>query len=151
MSRGALVVVADRARARLFSWTRAAEALQELGDWANPEARLPCHVLAADRQGRSLNRQRGSRTALGDDAQRRNSTLRFARQVSARLRAELRAQHAVRLFIFAEAEFLGLLRKDLRSRGLAVPAELHAKNLTRAAPQRIREYLPKYPGRIIAK
>lgn len=147
MNRCALVVVADSAHARLFSWACGAGGLEELSDLVNPEARLPKHALVADRQGRGFNRQRGSRTALGSDTLRRNSALRFAQQVGTEVSAELRTQRAARLFILAEAEFLGLLRGALRTRRIAVPVNMIAKNLTRANVRRIRMYLPEYPGR----
>lgn len=148
MNRCALVVVADSARVRLFSWARGAEGLEELRDLVNPELRLPEHALATDRQGRGFNRQRGSRTALGRNTLRHNSVLRFAQQVGGVVSAELRTQRAARLFILAEVEFLGLLRGVLRTRRIAVPVNMIAKNLTRADVRRIRMYLPKYPERI---
>lgn len=148
MNRCALVLVADSGRARMFSWARGAGGLKELSDLVNPEARLPKHALAADRQGRGFNRQRGSRTALGGDTLRRNSALRFAQQVGAKVSAEVRTQRAARLFILAEAEFLGLLRGALRTRRIAVPVSMIVKNLTRADVRRIRMYLPKYLERI---
>ena len=143
MSQGALVLVADRARARLFSWERDMPQLREIGDLVNAEVRLPQRALASDRQGRGLNRQRGARTALGRDSLRRESAQRFAHEVGARLFAELRAQRAARLFVLADPEFLGLLRSVLRKRRLAVPVRMLAKNLTRADAQRIRAYLPE--------
>ena len=146
MNHGALVVVADRARARLFNWERDMPQLQEIGDLVNAEARLPQHALASDRQGRGFNRQRGSHTALGRDSLRRESAQRFAQEVGARLFAELRTQHAARLFVLADPEFLGLLRGVLRKRRLAVPVRMLAKNLTRADVQRIRAYLPERLG-----
>ncbi|HKT32265.1 MAG TPA: host attachment protein [Gammaproteobacteria bacterium] len=147
MSGGALVLVADSARARLFSWKRGIPQLQEIDDWVNAEARLPERALASDRQGRGFNRQRGSRTALGSTNLQRNSAQKFALRVGRRLAAESNARRAARLFVFAEAEFLGLLRTALRSRRPGLPVRGFAKNLTRATPQRIREYLPKYMGR----
>lgn len=147
MSDSALVLVADSARARLFSWERGVPQLQEISDLVNAEARLPERALASDRQGRGFNRQRGSRTALGSTALQRNAARRFALRVSAQLATESRTRRAARLFIFSETEFLGLLRTALRSRRLGLPVRTFAKNLTRAAPQRIREYLPKYLGR----
>lgn len=147
MSDSALVLVADSARARLFSWERGVPQLQEISDLVNAEARLPERALASDRQGRGFNRQRGSRTALGSTNLQRNSAQKFALRVGRRLAAESNARRAARLFVFAEAEFLGLLRTALRSRRPGLPVRGFAKNLTRATPQRIREYLPKYMGR----
>lgn len=147
MSGGALVLVADSARARLFSWERGIPQLQEICDLVNSEARLPQRALASDRQGRGLNRQRGARTALGSTSLQRNSAQKFALRVCRRLAIESNARRAAGLFIFAEAEFLGLLRAALRGRRPGLQVRGIAKNLTRATPQRIREYLPKYMGR----
>lgn len=147
MSREALVLAADSGRARLFGWEHGSSELEEIADMVNADARLPMHDLVSDRQGRGFNRQRGSRTALGSAALQRKRTQQFAREVSERLASESRTRRAPKIFVFAEAEFLGLLRSSLRNRRLGCPVYMDAKNLTRVTPQRIREYLPKYIGR----
>lgn len=142
MNEPALVLVADRSRARFFIRRPGEPELDELGDLLNPAGRLPARMLASDRQGRGFNRQRGSRTALGSDGLQRTHAERFARQIAARLAAELRTSRAARVYIFADAEFLGLLRATLRTRRIRVALHLSAKNLTRAATRRIYAELP---------
>lgn len=137
-----LVLVADRSRARFFIRRPDDPELDELGDLLNPAGRLPARALVSDRQGRGFNRQRGSRTALGNNGLQRTHAERFARQVVARLAAELRIWQAARAYIFADAEFLGLLRATLRTRRIRAALHLSAKNLTRAATRRIYAELP---------
>ena len=138
-----LVIAADRGHARLFSIARNQEQLQELSDLVNANARMPAHSLVTDRQGRTLNRQRGSRAALGHENLQDESARRFAHDVGAMLANRLHVQRAIRLFIIADPEFLGMLRIELRARQLAVPVRSIAKNVTRTSTECIRSYLPK--------
>jgi len=139
-----LVIAADRGRARLFSIAHAEEQLLELNDLVNANARMPAHSQVADRQGRMLNRERGSRVALGTENLQDESARRFAHEVGAMIAGRLHTQRAAgRLFVVADPEFLGMLRMELRARRLAVPVHGIAKNVTRVSPQRIRGYLPK--------
>jgi protein required for attachment to host cells len=151
VDREILVVAADRGRARVFSIAHDQEQLQELNDLVNTDARRPAHLLASDRQGRSLNRERGSRAALGRDNLQDESTRRFAHDVCAMIAAKRRRQSVDRLFIIADPEFLGMLRLELRNRQMPVPVRFIAKNVTRTSSERIRSYLPKrlWPRRVL--
>ncbi len=151
ITREILVVAADRGRARVFSIAHNQEQLQEFNDLVNADARRPAHTLASDRQGRSLNRERGSRAALGRDNLQDESARRFAHDIGATIADKWRKQALDRLFIIADPEFLGMLRMELRNRRLTVPVRYIAKNLTRASSQRIRSCLPKrlWPRRVM--
>jgi protein required for attachment to host cells len=146
-----LVVAADRGHARVFSNAHNQKELVELMDVVNADARLPAHRLASDRQGRALNRERGSRAALGRENLQDDSTRRFAHDVCAMIAAIRRSQSIDCLFIIADPEFLGMLRMELHARQLATPVRFIAKNVARTSSERIRSYLPKrlWPRRIL--
>ncbi len=146
-----LVVAADRGRARLFSIAAGQEKLQELDDLVNANARMAAHKLASDRQGRILIRARASRAAVGRASLKDENARRFAHDVSMKNSAILRRKSAGRMFVFADAQFLGMLRAELRTRNLHVPVRYIGKNLTRASNSRIRSYMPKrvWPRRVM--
>lgn len=140
-----LVVAADRGRARLFSIKHAEEQLTELEDLVNPSLRVHAGDLAHDRQGRSMNRGRSSRTALGDSHfLKQESAERFARQVADAVGGICRAHSFERIFLLTEPEFLGLLRPCFAAAKPDVPVlEIH-KNVTHRSNATIRGYLPKH-------
>ncbi|HVC29278.1 MAG TPA: host attachment protein [Gammaproteobacteria bacterium] len=146
-----MLVAADRGHARFFSIAHNQEELQELNDLVNADARRPANSLASDRQGRSLNRERGSRAALGRDNLQNDSARRFAHRVATLIVGKLLGRSIIRLFIIADPEFLGMLRSELRTHKLTVPLRFIAKNVTRTSNERIRSYLPKrlWPRRIM--
>lgn len=146
-----LVVAADRGRARFFSIAARDEKLQELDDLLNADARMPAHKLASDRQGRVLKRARAGRAAVGRASLKEENARRFAHAVAKKTTARLRRKSAGRLFVFADAQFLGMLRGALRVQKPHMPVRYIAKNLTRASNRRIRSYLPKrlWPRRVM--
>lgn len=146
-----LVLAADRGHARLFSIAHNQEELQELSDLVNADARRPANSLVSDRQGRGLNRERGSRAALGRENLQNDSAHQFAHRVATLIASKLARSSIERLFIIADPEFLGMLRIELRAHKLAVPVRCITKNVTRTSSQRIRSYLPKrlWPRRIM--
>ena len=151
MAEDCLVIAADRGHARMFHIAPGEEKLREIDDLINAAARMPAHRLASDRQGRVLKRARASRAAVGRDSLKDENARRFAHEVAAKIAGKMRKRHAARLFVFADAQFLGMLRGELRTRKLRIPARYIAKNLTRASSMRIRSYLPKrlWPRRVL--
>jgi protein required for attachment to host cells len=151
VSQKILVVAADRGHARFFSIARNQEELQELNDLVNADARRPANSLVSDRQGRTLNRERGSRAALGRENLQNDSARRFAHRVAGLISGKLLKRSIIRLFIIADPEFLGMLRSELRTYKLTVPVRFIAKNVTRTSSERIRSYVPKqlWPRRVM--
>ena len=138
------VLVADSARARLFSWDAPRGPLGELEDAINPEGRLKESALASDRPGvtySSGGHQSGHRmqaaTATGA------ATDVFARSLAARLKRGLEEKQCQRIVLVAPPAFLGLLRGRLdRQTSKAVVATVD-NDLSRAAPEEIFERLPR--------
>lgn len=140
-----LVVVADRGRARLFAAPNGEEKLQELSDLLNPTLRLHADDLVHERQGRVMNRNRPSRTALGESHfLKHRSAARFAETVADAVAEQCKPGACERIFLLAEPEFLGLLRPRLAGKNLRVPTVEIAKGLTHRSGATIRRYLPKH-------
>ena len=137
------IVVADHSRARFFTAEKPTGALVEMNELLNPGARQREHDISSDRPGR-LAAPDGTHHGVGDgeNAREHESTL-FARQVVEHLTAARTAGIMSRLYVFAEPEFLGLLRKhmDAPLRGL-IEKETDKSVGSRSAKE-IRELLPK--------
>jgi protein required for attachment to host cells len=139
----AVVLAADASRARLFVAERGSVSLRELGDLANPEARLHEGDLVADRGGRNGRRPMESgHSALGGGSMKEHRIEDFAARVCEQATRALREQQADRLYIVAEARFLGLLRQRLEKSVQKQVAGEVAKSLAGKAPAEIRQALP---------
>lgn len=138
----ALVVAADASRARLFSARHPAAALEEVGDLVNPLARLHEGDIVEDSGGRRGTRPtQAKRSALGGQTGKRHRIEEFAATVCELAARSARATRAERLYLVAEPEFLGILRRRLARPLLKRVAGSVAKSVT-AQPARIRAALP---------
>ena len=138
------VVVADQARARLFSASDQRGPLEEVEDLANPEGRLHDQDLNADSPGRAFDSMGEGRHAMGKrHSPKEQEAIRFAHEVGKRLAAALHDGAYRHLIISATPHFLGLLRETL-SEDVAkrVLLELH-KDLTALSSDAIRAHLPE--------
>jgi protein required for attachment to host cells len=138
-----LVVAADSARARLFEAASPAAPLKEVGGLLNPDARLHEHDMVEDSVGRRGTRPtQAKRSAFGGETAKRHRAEEFAAAVCVRAGKSLRAAGAERLYLVAEPEFLGLLRKRMdRALRRHVAGEV-SKSVTHFEPWRIRAALP---------
>lgn len=144
LSGASLVVAADSARARLFASVTPDAPLREFDDLANPEARLHEGDLVADatgRNGRGL--REGGHSALGGDSMKRHRAEDFAGAVSDKVLSALRESRAERVYVLAEPEFLGLLRKRFDAQVRNKVAGEVAKSLAGESAERIRAALPE--------
>ena len=138
------VLVADSARARLFTWTAPRGPLEELEDAVNPEGRLKESELASDRPGvtfASRGHQSGHRmqaTPVSDAA-----ADAFARSLAARLKRGLDEKQCKRLVLVAPPAFLGMLRSHLDKQTLKSVAASLDNDLSRATPEEIFERMPR--------
>lgn len=139
----AVVVAADSARARVFRAGTPDAPLEEVEALVNPEARLHEHDLVEDSAGRRGTRPtQAKRSALGGETAKRHRAEEFAAAVCERAGRQLRAAHARRLYLVAEPEFLGLLRRTLDRSLLRQVAGAVAKSVTGKPAGRIRAALP---------
>jgi protein required for attachment to host cells len=139
----AVVIAADPARARLFVAGAPDAPLEEFADLANPQARLHEGDLVEDSAGRRGTRPtQAKRSAFGGQSARRHRTEEFAKAVCARAARGLRESRAARLYLVAEPEFLGLLRRRLARPLRKRVAGTVAKSVTGKPAGRIRATLP---------
>jgi len=140
-----LIVVGDKARARIFDTDTEDHSLREIEDLVNAGLGHHEQDTVSDRAGRGVSAVRGRRTALGDDySRRRLLAARFAETLAERIRGHLRLRKYARLFLVAGPEFSGLLRPCLASRSAQPPISRVVKDLTRHSVEDIRKHLPQY-------
>lgn len=139
----AVVVAADSARARVFRAGTPDAPLEEVDALVNPEARLHEHDIVEDSAGRRGTRPtQAKRSALGGETAKRHRAEEFAAAVCEHATHQLRAARADRLYLVAEPEFLGLLRRTLDRSVLRQVVGSVAKSVTSKQPSRIRAALP---------
>ena len=142
--RPVLIVVGDRARARIFDTDTEDHSLREIEDLFNAGLGHHERDMGHDRPGRGISSARGRRTALGEDyTRRRLRVARFAEAVAERVQEHVRMRRYARLFLVAGPEFSGLLRPCLASRSAQPPVTKVLKDLTRRSVEDIRRHLPE--------
>ena len=145
MRRPVLIMVGDKARARIFDTATEDSSLREIEDLFNVGLGHHERDTGDDRPGRRVNGAAGARrTALGEDyGRRRILAARFAEAVAERLLERSRLQEYARVFVVAGPEFSGLLRPCLVSRRAQPPVTSVVKDLTRHSIEDIRKHLPQ--------
>jgi len=139
----AVVVAADSARARVFRAGNPDAPLEEVDALVNPQARLHEHDIVEDSAGRRGTRPtQAKRSALGGETAKRHRAEEFAAAVCEHATQQLRETRAQRLYLVAEPEFLGLLRRTLDRSVLRRVAGAVAKSVTSKQAGRIRATLP---------
>ena len=108
------VLVADRARARLFNLVGEGSQLDELCSFANPDARVPAADVVRDRKPRTQESVGSARHAIEPHTTLEEKVSeRFARELEVVLE-EGRVQHRYeRLVLVAPPGFLGTLNQTL--------------------------------------
>lgn len=137
------ILVADAARARLFTVERPRGPLQEIADFVNPAERLRERDIDTDDRGR-VAAPGGGRHAVGDDkSPKAEYARRFADELAQYLKhGRLRDEYR-RLYLVADPRFLGELRAALDApTGRLVVAALD-KDISRREPADIRRHLPE--------
>ncbi|MFZ5653624.1 MAG: host attachment protein [Pseudomonadota bacterium] len=137
------VIVCNHSRARLFK-ANALSLVSELVDQVNPAARLREQDLTTDAPGKyqgggsgGQQHVEGHRTSAHDKA-----ADRFARDIAAALDQAVTAHGLDRLYVVAEPDMLGRLRKALsESCRSLVQAEI-GKDVVARTPTEIRDFLP---------
>lgn len=104
------VIVADSARARIFSSHTTLLELEEIEGFAHPEARRRNRDIASDSSGRSVD-QHGALEPATSPAD--HEAENFAKLLAQHLKALHNKRHFDQLMLVAPPRFLGLLRKQL--------------------------------------
>lgn len=138
------ILVADRARARLFSLDERASQLKEIEDFVNAAARTPGHERGHAPPPRVHDRLGEGRHAIEAHTSPREKS---AQQFAAMLASVLEHAHAERrcrdLVLIAPPGFLGMLNAALGAHLRAAVVLKLAKNLTRSTAETIRAELPR--------
>lgn len=150
------IVIADRARARLFSVELERDTpfeeghlrLREHRDLVSPEGTLTDKELFRDRRAGRRGRSSVSGGGYGlDDGKRRQreeTARRFAKELVAATSELVRAQKPKRLLLVATPKFLGVLRPEIQQ---ALPKSVEiaafAEDLSWHAPAQIEKVLKR--------
>jgi protein required for attachment to host cells len=141
------IVVADHARARLFSAATPTAPLSEVEDLVNAEARLHDADRAADKSGRLFGGATGghghhSQSAEPHESPKQRDADRFARRVCECLEKHSASGAINKLYVIAEPDFLGMLRQHMSTQVRKHVAMELDKDLTRQTAAEIRGALP---------
>ena len=144
MSKHAWILVADSARARIFSVDGATAPLNPIEQLVHPESRLHDRDIKSDRPGRAFDSEGKGRhaneTSVSPKAQ---EAIRFAGEVAAYLnrgRVEGKYQHLV---VVADPRFLGTLRSSFAPEVKKLVSLEVDKDLSKASEPEIRKALPE--------
>ena len=140
----AWVLVADAARARIFSVGSPRATLHPVEQLVSPEARLHDRDINADRPGRTFDSFGEGRHAKSTNTSpKEQDAIRFAREVADHLEQGRVSNRFDRLIVVAEPHFLGLLRKAIKPvLEQMITLEIN-KDLSKANDRKIREHLPE--------
>ena len=137
------VLVADSARARIFSWSDFPGPLVEEQDLVNPEGRRKDRDLASDRPGVTYSSRGQSAHRMSGGSMADGVADGFARSVVETLKLGLDDNRCERLVLVAPPEFLGRLRSHLDKRTEKAVVESLANDLSRESAQTILARLPR--------
>lgn len=108
------ILLADSARARLFTADSRLSEWQEQQDFVYPAGHQPDRELDTDRHGYHMNAgQHGYRGYEGKNSRHEQGRTRFASELALWLESERVAGRLRRLFIAAPPQFLGALKHEL--------------------------------------
>mgnify|MGYP001814559891 CR=1 FL=1 len=132
------VIVADNARARIFTAHPTVNQLREIEGFAHPEAHLSNSELVSDAPGKSRNPHGSLDPAT---PAKEHEAQGFARLLARHLKELHNRQHFEQLILIASPRFLGLLRSELPdSLGQLVSLSID-KDLTTAGVEQIIDYI----------
>jgi protein required for attachment to host cells len=138
------ILVADGARARLFSLGADAMRLEEIGDFINAAMRMPGHELESAPPARVHDRFGEGRHAI--DARmppRDKAAAQFAVMLKSALERGHTEQRYRDLVLIAPPRFLGMLNRALDKHLQESVVLKIAKNLTRKNAETVRAELPR--------
>jgi len=143
------VVVADGARARLFSLEEAGIGeggpdLVEISDLTNSEVEAAGReIYSNDKSGRNVAPAGGGAHGYDDhrDHHIEESERRFAKQIAAAAADAVTRQKSGCLVVTADPQMMGHLREAMSSSVGGIKIKEVVKDLTKFAPQELHEYL----------
>lgn len=144
MSSYAWIVVADSARARIFSVASASAPLNPMEQLVHPEARLHDKDMKSDRPGRAFDSHGAGRHATGTPVSpKEQESIRFAKTIAEHLDQGRINNRFKRLALVADPRFLGHIRKSISDEVEKLVTLEIDKDLSKAEDGDIREHLPE--------
>ena len=139
------VLVADRARARIFSVSTPKGPLTELEDLVSPEARNHERDFTSDRPGKAFDSGGTGRHAMEAPTSAKEQAARaFAKTIAQRIETGRHNGDCEQLVLVAPPDFLGTVKKSLGPQSMKLVSRQIGKDLTQLDPTRIRELLPEF-------
>ena len=139
------ILVADGARARIFSAEQPTSALNEIEGLVHSKSRQHEHKLTSDLPGRQAGGSAASHHSVGNEGNiKENETVVFAKELSRRLDAAQSEGEFRRLIVVAAPAFLGHLRQEMSSKVSNLVSHELDKNIVNLDATSIREHLPKH-------
>ena len=137
------IVVADSARAHIYSAEKSSPKLRIVSELSHPESRMHSKDLMNDRPGRIFERVGGVQHAMTTATNPKEiEKVRFCAELADRLEAARKHNKMGKLIIIAEPAFLGELRGRLSQPTSRLVSLEIAKNLTSVRPDQLQEHLP---------
>jgi protein required for attachment to host cells len=142
MEKSTWILVAQRARAIIFSSDGPDEPLRMVKEIDNPRGRLQSNQIDADRPGRSFDRAGHGRHALStEESSREHVEHEFVRQLATLLDRERAVGAFDRLVLVAGPRLLGFLRIALTEPTRRLVAAQLNKELIDPTPGELRDHL----------
>lgn len=138
------ILVADSARARVFSAETPSSPLQELEDFTHNEGRLHDREITSDLSGRIRSSGAGGHSYELPTDPKKHEIDNFAHYLADYLEDAHNANRFEQLIIVAGPTFLGLLRDNLSKHIKPLVILEVDKELTGFAADDIRRHLPEY-------
>ena len=137
------ILVADSARARLFSAETSKSALSEIENMIHPEAQQHERELTSDLPGRQAGGATGSHHPVGGKTDPKEyEAVEFARDICKHLESAYNAQKFRQLIVVAAPTFLGYLRKEMSNNVAKVVTLEIDKDIVKQNVDSIRGHLP---------
>ena len=136
------IIVADSARARIFSMDDVRSPLQEITDMLHPASRLREQNIGTDKPGRTFDSRHAKE---GDVNIKKQEAINFSKEIAAYLDLECNKHQFEKLVLIAPPEFLGLLRKDLSNPTKQRITREIGKDLTQRDATHIRQEVMTLP------
>ena len=136
------VLVADSAKARLFTFARGADKLEEIDQLLHDKAHQRERDINSDRPGRQQGGAGSSHHGVNvEDSAREQEDTVFAKHIGEYLEADRVKQNPRGLIIMAPPHFLGILRKQLSGECQKLLAQTVNKDLAQSTTQAILDHI----------
>lgn len=140
-----MIVVADSARARIFTADSAHSPLNEIETMAHPEGRMHEQNMVSDMPGKESGKGGGGDHAYQEKIEpKKQEMIEFAKRIADYLDDARKANKLNKLLLVAAPAFLGELRTHLSNEtSEKIVFELD-KNIANHSVEDIRNHLPKF-------